>query len=227
MGKQVTTTVAGAVLVAAAVAAGVAAAVPGKVETPDGAVRFGWNVLPTIWPLVAALAVAGVVLARGAAQRPAAAVAAVLGAQVAGIGVVAVRDWFDADGASGIAQRDLATVVTFAAAVAVAGTAATCVAAALLWREPARGWAAWRPRRPALLAAGAVVVVLLPPAVGYAAHDADLTSLGQYALIWSLPWGGGLAAAAWLGPRASRAATRAVAASAALTAAGILLLVSS
>lgn len=224
--KQVTTTVAGAVFVLAAFTAGMAAAVPGKRATPDGAVHFAWDVLPMIWPLVAALAVAGVMLmGQPARRRPAAAVAGIVGAQVAGIGMVAVRDWFNANGASDIARHDLATVVTFAAVVAVAGTVATCVAVGLLWREPARGWAAWRPHHPHLVVAGTVVTLLLPPAIGYASHDSDLTSLGQYALTWSLPWGGGLIAAAWLGRRSRTAATRTVAASATLTVAALVTLV--
>jgi hypothetical protein len=221
--RNVTTTLAAGVFVLAAVVAAIGAAVPGKAEPLDGTVRFGWHVWPTIWPLIATLLAAGVTLARRPdLRRPAAAVAAVVAAQIAGIGLVAVRDWFQA---ADLARHNLATVVAFAAGVATAGTAAACGAVALLWHEPARGWAAWRPHRPALVAAGAVIAVLLPPAVGYAARDADLTSLGQYALTWSLPWGGGLAAAGWLRPRARLAATRAVAFSAFVSVVGVVTLV--
>lgn len=215
----VTATVAGGVIAVCAFVAAGAAAVPGRLDQPFGTqVRYGWNYSPIIWPLLVALLAAGVLLAvRPKLGRAVAIVAAILAAQVAGFGVVAVRDWFNANGATGIAQHNLATVVTLAAAVAIASTVAGCVSLAVLWREPADGWHGLRPARPAYVLAGIVLAALLPLALGQTLGDTDITTLGQLALTYSLPWGVGLAAAGWLGRRAGIAALTTVAVSMILT----------
>ncbi|WP_147315690.1 hypothetical protein [Asanoa ferruginea] len=207
-----TTTVAGGLVVLCATGAALSAAVPGR--GTYGTLR-GWNYPAAVWPLLAALACAGVVIViRPEWLRPAAVVAAVVGAQVAGYGVVAVRDWFNANGAQDMASHNLATVVTFAAAVAVWATVATCVAVGLLWREPTGvalpGFRA--------LVVGGMVAVGLPFALGAAFRDLDITSLGQYALTYSLPWGAALAAAGWLDNGEALAARATVAGSAVLAA---------
>ncbi|MFI5930686.1 hypothetical protein [Actinoplanes sp. NPDC051494] len=222
MPRNVTTAVAGVVITVCAVAAGAGAAVPGKLGTRDGYEDAGGPVWywPVWFPIFAvALAATGVFLAtRPAVHRPAAAVAAVLAAQIAGRAVVGVRDWFNADGAGVVdmSQHELATVVTVAAGIALAGTVAACFAVALLWREPARGWAALRPRSLRLLVAGAVVAVGVPGVIALAGSDAIMLA-GTVALTAALPWGGGLAAAAWLGPRARKVTVRTVLACAATT----------
>jgi hypothetical protein len=157
--------------------------------------------------------------------RPAAASALVFGTQAAGASVVAVRDWFNANGAEtvSLSQSELATVVTVAAAMAMAGAVASCVGLFLLWREPVRGWAAWlRPRRHGLVVAAAAVAVLLPAAQALAVPADKLTAAGSVALAAALPWAAGLAAAAWLGPRARRAAVNTVLACVTATVAGVL-----
>jgi hypothetical protein len=176
------------------------------------------------WPVwlgvvVAGLAVAGLVVVwRPSAVRPAAAAAGVLGAQIAGRGIVGVRDLFNVNGAGDIdmSQSELATLVTVAAAVAMAGAVAACLAVGLLWREPASGWSAWRPRRPGLIVTGAVVALLVPLPVLVRGGGHALTSAGGLALAGPLPWGLALFAAAWLGPRVRRATVRTVFASAAV-----------
>jgi hypothetical protein len=169
----------------------------------------GW-----LWAVTAGLALAGVVVAgRPSMSRRAAAVAAVLGAQIAGRGVVGVRDWFNLNGAgrADLAQNELATRVTVAATIAIAGTVAACVAGAVLWREPVRGWPAlWRPRRPGLGALGAVVALAVPLTVLLLGGADAITEAGSLALTATLPWGCALVAAAWLGPRARRAVIGAV-----------------
>jgi hypothetical protein len=212
---RVTTTGAGGLVVVCATGAALSAAVPGRSTTYGDLNDLGWNYPAAVWPLLAGLAVAGVVIViRPEWVRPAAVVAAVAGAQVAGYGVVAVRDWFNANGASGMAQHNLATVVTFAAAVALWATVATCVAVGLLWREPTGlGLPGFRS-----LLVGGVVAVGLPFALGAAFRDADITSLGQYALTYSLPWGAALAAAGWLDRRDALTARATVAGSAVLAA---------
>jgi hypothetical protein len=232
--RGVTTTVAGLLITGCALVAAAGAAVPGRrLEIFRTGRRAGQAMLshPTwywpgwFWVITAGLAVAGLVVAarpaaRPAARRRAAAVAAVLAAQIAGRAIVGVRDWFNANGAGQftLAPHQLATMVTIAAAIAMAGTAAACVAVALLWREPVRGWAAWRPRTPALVVGGAAVALLLPLPIAAISGAAAVTQAGSVALSASLPWGGALAAAAWLGPRARRCTVRTVIACAVVTA---------
>jgi hypothetical protein len=213
MRGDVTTRLTGGLLVGCALAAA-GAAVPAR-ALPGATVRPG---SPVFWVLVAALVAAGLlVLRRPAARGRAAAVAAVLAAQLAGLGVAGVRD--------GSAGDEPAVVVALAGGVAIAGAVAACAGVALLWREPDRGWAGLRPRRPGLVVAGVAVAAVLPVAVGVGGGDADLTALARSALTWSLPWGLGLASAGWLGPRTGRAAAGTVAASALLTVGGTVALV--
>jgi hypothetical protein len=233
MTRGVTTTVAGVLLTGCALVVAAGAAVPGRrAEIFTTGRRAGqtmsthpiWYWPGWFWVVTAGLAAAGVVIAcRPAMRRRAAAVAAVLAAQIAGRGIVGVRDWFNANGAGQftLAQHQLATRVTIAAAIAMAGTAATCVALALVWREPVRGWAAWRPRRPGLVVVGAAVALLLPLPMAVVSGGAALTQAGTVALTSSLPWGCGLAAAAWLGPRVQHAVIRTVIACAVVTALSI------
>ncbi|MDG4825650.1 hypothetical protein O7635_27710 [Asanoa sp. WMMD1127] len=212
---RVTTAAAGGLVLVCALAASAAAAVPGRNERANGlGTEYGWNYPFTVWPMLACLAAAGLVIAwrRPGWARPAAVVAAIVGAQVAGFGVVAVRDWFNVNGAWSMGQHNLATVVTFAAGVAVCGAVATCVAVGVVWREPDD----WRPGRPAQVGLGAVVAVGLPLELGLAFGDPDITSLGQYALTYSLPWGVALAATGWLDRTAALAARATVAGSAVL-----------
>jgi len=223
--RCVTTTVAGLLVTGCALVVAAGAAVPGR----HASYRFGqeissrsvWYWPDWLWVVTAGLALAGLIMAvRPTTRRPAAAAAAVLSAQIAGRSIVGVRDWFNANGASTftLAQNELATRVTIAAAMAMAGTVAACIALALLWREPARGWAAWRPRRAHLVAVGAAVAVLLPLRVVVMSNADAITRAGTVALTSSLPWGCALAAAAWLGPRARRATIGTVIACAAVTA---------
>lgn len=206
MSRNVTTTLAGFVLVLCAVQATGA-----LIMTPE---PYWSNAL---WLVVAGLAGAGLVVAvRPELRRPAAAAAAVLAAQAAGHGIVGIRDLFNAQGAglAGLAQHELASRVALAAVLALVGTVATCVAVALLWREPQRGWQAWRPRRMRLVVVGlGIIIVSVTPGL-LDTGAGMLTGAGEGLFYVGLPWGGGLVAAAWLGERARRAATGTVIASA-------------
>jgi hypothetical protein len=207
MRRSVTTTVAGSVLVLCAV---LAAAVP--VMTPEPY----WS--DALWLFIAGLGGAGLVVGlRPQMRRPAAIVAAVLAAQLAGHGTVAIRDLFNAQGAGlpGLTPHELASRVALAAVLALVGTVAMCVAVAVLWREPERGWRVWRPRRARLVVIGLGIVVVSAAPGLFASGSEMLTGAGQGLLYFGLPWGGGLAAAAWLGDRARRAAAGTVIASAA------------
>ena len=207
MRRSVTTTVAGAVLVLCAV---LATAPP--IMTPEPYWPVGLKML------IAGLGVAGlVVAARPRLRRPAAMVAAVLAAQLAGLGTVGIRDMFNAQGAGlpGLAPHEVAQRVALAAVLALVGTVAMCVAVALLWREPERGWQAWRPRRTRLAVIGLAVVVVSTVPGWFASGASMLTGMGQGLLSYGLPWGGGLIAAAWFGSRVRLAAAGTVIASAA------------
>ncbi|WP_090799639.1 hypothetical protein [Asanoa ishikariensis] len=217
---SVTRSVAGGLIVVCALGAAGSAAVPGVNNRWYGTeTLLSWIYPGAIWPLLVALAGAGlVVMRRPGWVREAAVVAAIAGAQAAGYGIVAARDWFNAWGAGGMATHNLATVVTFAASVAICATVAICVAVGLLWQEPSDCRTLLRPARFRPVAVGAVVAVGLPLALGAAFRDTDITSLGQYALTYSLPWGAALAATGWLDRRAAITARTTVAVSAVLAA---------
>jgi hypothetical protein len=218
-----TTTAAGVLIMLCGLAAGVAAAVPASTSPPgrgpssDAAAVYSWYYPPAFWLLTVVLVGAGLAVARRRGRR-AAAVAAIVAAQLVGIGVVAVRDWFNVNGAIGMAQHNLATVVTFAVAGAIGVTAAVC----LLWREPQRGWRGLVPARWTPVLAGAALAVALPPLLGMAIGDVDVTTLGQFALTYSLPWGAGLAAIGWLRHGAAVAAASAVVGSALVAVVAVL-----
>ncbi|GAA0803111.1 hypothetical protein Sya03_02790 [Spirilliplanes yamanashiensis] len=208
--RPVTAALAGTFIAGCAAVALVAALAPGLMKSvragsaytsywPGYASYYLWALLP----FLGGLALAGLVLAvRPRLGRPAAAVSAVLAAQAAGFGAVAVRDWFNMAGAGpGLRQSSLALVVGFAAVVAIAAAVAGCAAVAVLWREPAAGWRGAGPRRPAWVVAGVAVAMALPPVLTAAVGQSDVTTLGQLALTYGLPWGGGLALAGWLGRR--------------------------
>jgi hypothetical protein len=214
--RPVTAAIGGAFILACAVTAGAAATVPGRVVTAGGT-RIGWTYPPQLWALLLALVVAGVVvMSHPEWARSAAAVAAIVAAQVAGNGVVMVRDWFNTNGTSGLGQYRLASVITWAAVVALAGAAAAVAAAAVVWREPADGWHGLAPARPGYVALGAAVALLLPLIWDAVQDGRGIIPLGHTALMYSLPWGAGLAAVGWLRGRAAVAAGVTVAVSAVL-----------
>jgi hypothetical protein len=213
--RPVTTAVAGVLIVACALTAAFSAVAPSRMRAVTDQMAYELSYAAVLVPFAAGLAVAGLVLAaRPRLARPAAVVAAILAAQVAGHGTVAVRDWFNVVGASaGMSRGALATVVSLAAVVALSAVVAGCLSVAVLWREPAGGWRGLRPQRPAYVVIGVAVAVALPPVLAARWNDFGPTMLGQTALTWSLPWGAGLALAGWLDRRARIAASVTVIAS--------------
>ena len=212
----VTAAVGGAFIVVCAAVAASAVAVSELVLTPEGpGSRLHYP--PLTWPLLPVLAVAGVVaMTRHRWARAAALLAAVVAAQTAGFGLIAVRAWFGVTTFGGSGSLT-ATPITYAAAVAMAATAAAVAGAAMVWREPAGGWRGLVPARPLYVAAGAAVVALLPRIWNAELHTGDITGLDEIStLTYSLPWGVGLFAAGWLRGRS------AVAAGATVTVAAVL-----
>ena len=202
----ITSVLTGVTILGCAAAAAVCAVAPMAIDKVRGsgyAVTYLWILLP----LLGGLVVTGLlVAARSPLGRPAAAAAAVLAAQVTGYGVVAVRDWFNLNGAGpGMRPHTLAVAVTFAAGVALCAVVAATISVVSLWREPERGWPSLLSPRPACVVGGVLLAVVLPVLLATVMQDTDITTLGQFALTFGLPWGAGLALAGW-GARRGRIA---------------------
>ena len=157
-------------------------------------------------PLIAVLAIAGLVAAvRPATARTTALVAALSGLQTAGIAVVARRDWWNYAGADGATYQRAASgsvVATIMAAVAVAAI----VVSVLLYRT---GHGRHRPRAIQVgggIVAGTLVAVVVPLLLCAHWYYTSVTAFGQFALWWSLPWGIGLVAAGIVPDSAARRA---------------------
>jgi hypothetical protein len=205
--RPVSAAVGGAFILVCAVAIAGAVAANDHVLTPDGPARRLDHPAVT-WPLLLALAVAGVtVMAHQRWARAAALLAAIVAAQLVGIGVIAIRAWFTIKGFGGSGSLT-ETHITYAAAGALVAAAATASAAALVWREPVDGWRSLVPARPMLVAAGVAVLGLLPQLWNAADETGDITGLDQIAtLTYSLPWGVGLVVAGWIRGRSAVAVT--------------------
>jgi len=177
----------------------------------------GWMTIPAVYPLLIGSALAGLLLViRPCAGAGPAVVVLVCAVQVLGGGLAASRDWFNTSGATGLPMHRLTVVLPLTMVLVVAATIMCCVALwSVAWSTPA-----WRPASPVLVVAGLAVAVSVP--LGWAALTGwwAVTSLGQVALSYSLPWGAGLAVAGWLEPRPRRIAVIAVLAGVLAAAAG-------
>jgi len=202
----VTAAVGGAFIVVCAATAAAAVAVSNWVLTSGGS-GSGWDYPPVTWALLIALSGAGViVMRRHRWARAAALLAAIVAAQLAGSGLIAVRAWFTIRNFGGHENLTV-TPITYAGAVALAASAAAVAAAAMVWREPVGDWRCLVPARPIYVAVGVGVAVLLPRIWNAAGESGDLTGLRNIAtLTYALPWGVGLAAAGWMRGRSATAA---------------------
>jgi hypothetical protein len=207
--RPVTAVVGGAFIVVCAVVAAVSVKAPESV-VDTYAPRPDYHYSPVLLPLVFAWAAVGlVVMTRHRWTRPAAVAAAILAAPVAGNGLTAIHNWFTFNGLGGLdGQRyNLVALHAYAVLVVLAATAATVVAAAMVWREPAGGWRSLVPARPGYVVAGAALAVMLPVVWDPAGTYADTTGFAHICTVtYALPWGAGLAAVGWLRGRAARAA---------------------
>lgn len=173
----------------------------------DGQALFEWP----HWALVATLVVTGLMLTRAANTPIAAAVALVVAAQLAGAGIVAQHHWRGAAGPGCGYWTNQHFIKIIAIVAAVAATIAALACLQVVWTTRREGSAAVRsagaPIRLARLIIGLLVAAALPLLLAIGDPSAhDKTSLGAFALMWSLPWGGALALTAWL-PRAAAVAT--------------------
>jgi hypothetical protein len=174
------------------------------------------------WILVALVFAAGVTLVL-ATKPTVAAVAAVVGlgpaAQLFGVGIVAARHWHPAAGMQGPgvwANQGMIVIIAFAGALAATVAVLTFLRVLGTGRHllPASSDISTVGR--ACVVIGVLVAGALPLLLAIGdpfAHDA--TSLGAFALLWSLPWGGVLVLTAWLERPAAIAAALTVAVSAA------------
>lgn len=182
------------------------------------------------WLLLGVLAVVGlvlVVMAKGEAsgrharlRLAALAVGPVVAAQVAGTGVWAAKHWESFYGVTGGGGVSLTLLQGLAVLLVAGGVAAGVACMAQLagegyLRRPSsgRGWL--------LLTLGIVVALALPWVIAAGEPQyTDFTSIGAFALIYSIPWGGGLVGAALLTREPAQAMAGAVAGTALLALVG-------
>jgi hypothetical protein len=203
------------------VVAGLALAGPSPQGYTHGSIYPWWS-----WALVGVGAVAGAVLlvapetARGA-RTVAACVSVVVGAELAGTGIVAREHWRPASWIAGYGAGQLEEVAHLALLIAVSAGIATVAAAWQLLASadlgPRRPAATWR----AQLAVGVALLVLLP--VLLAVFDVGgprLTTWGAAGLVYGGPWGVAVVASVWSSRRAAAALLETVLGCAALAAVG-------
>jgi len=184
-------------------------------DTSRIGLRAGTLYPPADWVLLAGMAMCGVALVVAPRLRDrladvAAGAGLVAAAQLAGTGVVAFKHWRPYVGMSGHGDH-LTELKVLAVVMACAGLGASL--AFLWWLVAARCLPVAVPgvARVTCAVAGLVVVVGLP--VGIAAGRSelmDLTSLGAFALIYSLPWGLAVMLSGWLARPAASGALVAV-----------------
>jgi hypothetical protein len=140
-------------------------------------------------------------------------------AQLAGLGFVAVKHWRVSFGVGGGYAGQSEDLVRLAWVIAVAGVIAwiSAVAQLVTWRV----FPVHAPGGDVLLLGGTglLVVLALPFGIGEGVPEMrDLTSLGAFALIYSVPIGVSVASAAWLSERVRSTVIGSCAAAAALSA---------
>ncbi len=176
--------------------------------------------------LVLAGVIAGlVVLLAPRASRPARAAASsvvvVVGAQVAGTGVVAAKHWHPASNMGGyVSSKNVDLMEQLALVIAVAGTTAVVLA---LWQLITDGaFTSETPQafRRLCVTAGALVIGVLPFALMVGDDYPDITTWGAMGLIYAGPWGVSILLAAHLSRPASRTLLVTVAGSALMASAG-------
>jgi hypothetical protein len=182
---------------------------------PNGETAY----LPGAWVELIGLTVGGFILLFnrvGRSHQIARGVSAVLAAQLAGSAIYAFRRWVPIGGfGGGVANIVLLRVAATAMAVTMVIASSTCLSALL--REGGTRAPLPRAVRGFALGAGVGVVCGLPFILGDGrSTTTDLTSIGAYAILYSIPLGGALVATAWLADVPAFAVLGAVAAGAAL-----------
>ncbi|HEX5561288.1 MAG TPA: hypothetical protein VFX52_06565 [Nocardioidaceae bacterium] len=128
------------------------------------------------------VALAAPVLRRRGAAAVAAATTGVFAAELAGIGLVARKHWHPAFGYGCGYSGALGRLQWLALLIFAAGAVAAVAGLVRLWIAGDLPRPAARPTRRTAVAVGAVLLVLLPPAVGMGNSDGlDATSLSAFA----------------------------------------------
>ncbi|WP_433833287.1 hypothetical protein ACQP2E_18445 [Actinoplanes sp. CA-015351] len=155
-------------------------------------------------PAVLIIGVAGLVAAyRPSTARAVAVFCGVNGSQVAGIAMVATRDWLNFGGADESSRQRALVGSWLALAIAVIAVGAV-VASVMVYRCGANR-PSILPPQPGMVTAGLAVAAGLPISAYVFWDEAGLSAVGQVALWWSLPWAAGLYAAGVLPTKALRA----------------------
>jgi hypothetical protein len=173
--------------------AALAAAVAGLLAAPDSASDLPGHGVQSVYPAmifaqVLAMAAAGVTatcLPRTA--RAVAVIGAVAGMQVAGIAVVASRDWYNYAGAGNASYTRAAAGSQLSLTMAAVAAAAVAACLVLYRHGPGEGDAL--PARAGRIVTGVVVLVGLPLLLSALVGTPVPSVVGQFALWWSLPWG--------------------------------------
>lgn len=201
--------------VAVLLASGVGVATLLTHARPNGETAY----LPGAWVELVGLALLGLVIITGTdspTRRTATCVSSVLAAQLAGSAVYAFKRWEPIGGFGG-GVANIVLVRVFAAAMAVTMLIAGSACLAALVREGAFRIRLLRSIRIFVVAVGVGLVLGLPWVLGVGGSETtDLTSIGAYALLYSLPWGVAVVGTAWMGKTQATAVLATVALSAGL-----------
>lgn len=175
-------------------------ALPGSASDYSDATVYPLMLLPA----VLAIGIAGfVAVCLSSAARVVAVFCAVNGSQVAGMAVVAVRDWANFGGADESSYQR-ASVGSWLALAITAIAVGMVVASVTLYRCRADRPSVL-PSQPGMVIAGLAVAAGLPVSAYAFWDETGLSAVGQVALWWSIPWASGLYAAGVLPTKALRA----------------------
>lgn len=194
----------GLLLVVSASAVGALVALPVSFTDHQLAGSEPQTVYPLmLLPTLAVVAVAGLVAATRPVTAGLVAVAgAIHGLQLAGIALVASRDWLNYAGI-GQAGWERGQLGSRLALLMLALAVAVVVPSVKLYRRTADRGHRLRPQR-GLVLAGRVVAVALPILACLWWQSFGVAAVVQFVLWWSLPWGAGLIAAGTLSSTAQR-----------------------
>jgi len=167
---------------------------------PDDSLFSGPN-----WVEVVAITIGGLLIAIPRVPRPAklaaGAVAAISAALVFGTAVWAVKHWVPFGGMTGLARKRAEDMADLSLILAFVALVAGLSAAGWLARSGAITTGAAPNVRSASIAAGIGTIIALPLMIGFGTGDeelTDVTSLGTFALLYSLPYGLAFIVAAFL-----------------------------
>lgn len=148
------------------------------------------------WFQAAAIVVGGLLIAAPRVPKTAKAAAGgvvlICAGLVFGTAVWAIKHWVPHGGIAGLDPMRAEEMTDLAVMVAVAALAAAILAFWWLARSGVITRSATKKVRNASVVAGVITIVAVPPMIGIGSGNAeslDVTSLGTFALLFTLPWG--------------------------------------